>query len=137
MSRYDADCLAGRSNKRPFTETETETKQERSPWDCCPSLLWWKCGHIRGGTSDQTPSTRDPPSYHQERRCQRSLLFSSSAAKMTGYCHRCPFTYLTVKSSNGFLCKGLIIWNWILINIQQKSNIIFFALSLKAITLVL
>jgi len=72
-----------RNRKRPFRETET--RQERSPWDCCPSLLWWRCGHIRGDISDQTPSMHVPPSYRQEQKCQHNLLLSLLAANMTGY----------------------------------------------------
>ena len=47
--------------------------------------------------------------------------------------HIRPFTSLTVKYSNSFLCKGPFIWNRIPFTIQQKNNINSFAVSLKAI----
>ena len=47
--------------------------------------------------------------------------------------HIRPFTSLTVKFSNSFLCKGPLIWNRIPFTIQQKNNIKSFAVSLKAI----
>ena len=47
--------------------------------------------------------------------------------------HIRPFTSLTVKSSNSFLCKGPVIWNIIPFTIQQQKNIKSFAVSLKAI----
>ena len=50
--------------------------------------------------------------------------------------HIRPFTSLTVKSSNGFLCKGPLIWNRIPLTIQQQQqNIKGFAVSLKTIVL--
>ena len=47
--------------------------------------------------------------------------------------HIRPFTSLTVKCSNSFLCKGPLIWNRIPFTIQHKNNIKSFAVSLKAI----
>ena len=46
--------------------------------------------------------------------------------------HIRPFTSLTVKSTNSFLCKGPLIWNRIPFSIQEK-NIQSVAVSLKAI----
>ena len=47
--------------------------------------------------------------------------------------HIQPFTSLTVKFSNSFLCKGPLIWNRILFTIQQKNNIKSVVVSLKEI----
>ena len=53
--------------------------------------------------------------------------------RQASHIHIRPFTSLTVKSSNSFLCKGPLIWNRIPLTIQQKNNIKSFAVSLKAI----
>ena len=49
--------------------------------------------------------------------------------------HIRPFTSLTVKFSNSFLCKGPLIWNINSVYHPTKNNIKSFAVSLKAIVL--
>ena len=53
--------------------------------------------------------------------------------RQASHIHIRPFTSLTVKSSNSFLCKGPLIWNRIPLTIQQKNNIKSVAVSLKAV----
>jgi hypothetical protein len=42
--------------------------------------------------------------------------------RQASHIHIRPFTSLTVKSSNSFLCKGPLIWNRIPLTIQQKKQ---------------